>query len=218
MKNIVFLLCLFFVHAYSYAQIVVSNDLFRNLYVGVENPISISVKNIPEQNLILSVSMGEIKKVASGKYIWKVCEKNSLFGELRVYNKSALIKSIRFKLVQIPDPKILTTTQDGEILFKGIKAWWGVRAEVDSPEIYGLSCRVDKFTITILKNDGTLVSLENIGPEYQKPVIDVFTALAVGEKVTLSDFIVTVGCETTKRRLNTILTQVHSGKLYQYRH
>jgi hypothetical protein len=216
-KQLLFLL-LTFITTLVNAQVVVSNDYFKYLYIGIENSISISAKNVADANLVVTVSTGEIKRISAGKYSWKVCEQATGYSEIKIYNKSKIVDSVRFRLIPMPNPKILVTSQDGEIIFKGIKAWFGIRAEIDTTQVEGVRCTINRFIVTIQKNNGNLIRLENTGPGYDKHVIDAFTNLAIGEKVTLSDFLVTVGCELIIRKLNTTLSQVHSGKLYEFRH
>lgn len=218
MKKILLLLFFVATAVYAYTQVVVSNENFRYLYVGIENPISISIKDVPDFNTSVSVSTGEIKKVSEGRYSWKICNGVGSVEVIKIYNKLKIIDSIRFKLISLPDPKVIATTQDGEIIFKGIKAWWGIRAEINNTLIEGINCRIESFWVTIQKNNGAVVRLENAGQAYEKHLIDAFDNLVIGEKVTLSDFIVTVGCESTKRKLTTALSQVYSGKQYEFRH
>lgn len=216
-KQLLFFLLIFITHCAN-AQVVVSNDYFKYLYVGVENSISISTKNITDANLVVKVTTGEIKKISASKYSWKVCEQVTDYAEIKIYNKSRLVESVRFRLIPMPNPKIFVTTQDGEIVFKGLKAMGAVRAEMDTTQVEDVRCSINKFMVTIHKNNGNVMHLENSGAGYEKHIMDAFANLALGEKVTLSDFTVTVGCEHLIRKLNTTFSQIHSGKVYEFRH
>lgn len=200
------------------AQVVVSSDLFRHIYLGIENPISIMIKDVPDHQMGISVNQGSLRKIGPNKYTWTVCSSDKTHLFLKVYKERTLVDSIGFKLIPLPDPSLSTTTQDGEIIFKDIKAINGVRAELENFIVEGISCQIQKFTITIEKKDGTIVKLENHGSPYEKATMDEFSLLEIGETVIVSDFFVAVGCEPEVRKLKTILKQVYTGKKYQYRH
>lgn len=59
--------------------------------------------------------------------------------------------------------------------------------------------------------------IENIGPYFQSTVRNAFDSLQIGDIVKLSDFDVTIGCETLPRRIATVLTSVYTGKEREFR-
>ena len=119
------------------------------------------------------------------------------------------------KNIPMLSPTIYTCNQDNEYMFKGCS---GVRAEMKNFGIEKTPVKVEKFTISIIKKSGDIIILENVGAYYQTASIKALSNLNVGEKVSLSDFIVTVGLEKTPRKLTQVLSSVYSGKEYEIRH
>lgn len=197
------------------AQVVVSNDLFRNLYIGIENPISIMAENIPDYQMGIQVNQGSLKKIGPNKYTWTICSLDKKHVLLKVYQKQILIDSIWFKLIPLPDPNLTITTQDKEIIFKGAM---GVRVELENFPVEGIVCKIQKFNITIINIKGDTIAFENHGGGYEEQARKAFNSLKIGDKVILSDFIVIVGCDLNERKLKTVFTQVYSGKEYQFRY
>ncbi len=196
-------------------QVSVANDYFNYLYVGIENPISISATSIPDYNMTIAVNKGKLKKTGAGKFTWTVCTQEMNSVVLKIYDKLMLIDSFVFKLKALPDPKIMLHTQDNEIMFKGTT---GVRAEIENISVEGISVVTNKFLVTIIKKTGAEIKLENSGSEYTAAVAKAFKTLVAGDRVILSDFNVTVGCESTQRKLTTVIDQVYSGKQLEFRY
>ena len=112
------------------------------------------------------------------------------------------------------NPTIYTCNQDNEYIFKGCL---GVRAEIRNFGIKETPVIVEKFIINIFKKSGDTIILENVGNFYQPSSTKAFSTLNVGEKVSLSNFIVRVGHEPTLRKLTQVLSSVYSGKEYEIR-
>jgi len=82
---------------------------------------------------------------------------------------------------------------------------FGVRADVENFIIEGIRCKIYRFMVTVTKNNGAVVKVQNEG-DYFSNSRAVLINVNPGEKVVLSDFIVGVGCEPVPRQLSTILT------------
>jgi len=213
-KHLLFLL-LIVTASYVNGQIAVANNYFNYLYVGIENPISISATSIPAHNMTIVVTEGTLKSTGAGKFNWTVCVQETNSVVLKVYDKLTLIDTFLFKLKALPDPKILIYTQDKEIMFKGTM---GVRAEIDNVPIEEIPVVTNNFLVTIIKKNGAEIKMENSGGEYTTEVVSAFKSLVAGDRVILSDFQVTVGCEPNPRKLTTVIDQVCSGKPLEFRY
>lgn len=196
-------------------QTITSNDLFRKIYIGIENPISIMSYAVPEENMVVVVDFGRIHKTGSFKYTWEICTNERGFAVLKIYDKDKLIDSIVWRIISLPDPTLFINQQNGELFFKGMQ---GIRSSLENSLIENIKCTIKQFTITVEKINGEKINLVNYGNLYSEATRNAFNALKIGDKITLSDFLVFVGCETEPRRLKTTFTQVYSGKEYEFRH
>ncbi len=196
----------------SKSQTIISNSLFRNLYLGIDNPISLTNLNIPNSRLNVSTDFGDIKKIDNTNYIWRICSTNNDFVYLKVFSGQTLVDSIRFKVVQTPNPVLMTCIQDDEIMFNTCV---GIRVDMSNFILEDIKCKIEKFVISITKSNGDTFKFENVGPYYQSAV---FKDLKIGDRITLYDFEVTVGCETKPRKLTQRLISVFSGKKYEVRY
>ncbi|MFT3845756.1 MAG: GldM family protein [Lacibacter sp.] len=196
-------------------QTITSNDLFRKIYIGIENPISIMPYTVSEENVSVVVDIGRIRKTGSFKYAWEICTSERSFAVLKIYNKNELIDSIVWRIILLPDPILFINQQNGEIFFKGMQ---GIRSSLENSPIENIKCTIQQFTVSIEKRSGKKIDLINYGNFYSEEVTNAFNALKIGDKVTLSNFSVFVGCETRPRQLKATFTQVYSGKKYEFRY
>lgn len=196
-------------------QTITSNDLFRKIYIGIENPISIMSYAVPEKNMVVVVDFGRIRKTGSFKYTWEICTNERGFAVLKIYDKDKLIDSIVWRIISLPDPTLFINQQNGELFFKGMQ---GIRSSLENSPIENIKCTIKQFTINIEKINGEKINLVNYGNLYSEATRNAFNALKIGDKITLSDFLVFVGCETEPRQLKTTFTQVYSDKEYEFRH
>lgn len=66
------------------AQVAISTDKMNVLYPGLENPITVVVSDVPDSNLLLIPSMGEIKRTSASHYGWKICRRDTNFATLTI--------------------------------------------------------------------------------------------------------------------------------------
>lgn len=214
MKKQLLLLLFVVIVQFADGQVVVANDYFNYLYVGVENPISISANSIPDHNMTIAVNRGSLKKTGVGKYSWTVCSKEVNFVVIKIYNKQTLVDSFFFKLKELPTPTVFIYSQDKEFLFKGTR---GVRAEMENVPL-NVTLSIPSFLVTIIKKSGQTIKIENAGGAYTNETRKAFDMLVAGDRIILSDFTVKVGCETKPRNLTTVIDQVCSGKPLEFRY
>lgn len=186
----------------SYSQITVSNDLLKKIYLGIENPISITVSNFNMSDVVVTASIGTLKKTTTGKYTWQVCSSEKKSAWLKVYNKSKLVDSLFFRIIRLPEPSIKITSQKGQINFEPGS---GIRADIDNFSVEGIFCKIEKFKLAVIKSEGDTLRYENYGDSFKKLHDELSPLLKEGEKVIFYDFFVWIGCEKEPRKLSTEL-------------
>lgn len=66
------------------AQVAISTDKMNVLNLGIENPLTVVVSDIPDSNLLLIPSMGEIKRTSRNHYGWTICDRDTNFATLTI--------------------------------------------------------------------------------------------------------------------------------------
>jgi gliding motility-associated protein GldM len=71
----------------------VSADAMKVLYVGLENPISISVPGVPTDNVVATISNGTLRKIRDNQYMARVTQKGNITINISVRNADGSVKS-----------------------------------------------------------------------------------------------------------------------------
>jgi gliding motility-associated protein GldM len=97
----------------------ISADAMNVMYIGLENPVSISVPGFPPSSVIATMSNGSLSKKSSTSYIAKVSKRGEAIIRVSVKMDDGTTKSMgqaKFRVRNIPKPIAqLGTLQNGEI-------------------------------------------------------------------------------------------------------
>ena len=89
------------------SAVVSSQDKNNNFYIGIDNPLSVSVPGVSNDKLRVSITNGTIIKNADN-YIVNVSKVGEVIINVATEVKSGVVKSVgsyQFKAKKIPDPK-----------------------------------------------------------------------------------------------------------------
>jgi len=103
-----------------------------------------------------------------------------------------------FAQKSMPDPVITIGAQDGKTNLKS-----GVRVDVENYKEEGIICKIVKYSLTIIMNNGDSLNYENKGDSFAKLYKELTPILKGNEKLIFHDFMVQVGNEIKPRKLNT---------------
>lgn len=175
-------------------NVVISPTAMNVLYVGIDNPIDISVPGVGSDAISATMSNGTIKRGRLQGYRGEWVAKPTTVGQEAALNVSAVVNGERrrfppytFRVQSIPPPvpKFANLTTDGNVVKATALAQQGVFAE--QPDfLFDLSYTITKFTVTISQKgfDRVESSPNNrITPE-QRALIQ---ALNRGQKLYLTD-------------------------------
>jgi hypothetical protein len=109
-----------------------------------------------------------------------------------------LIGTNSFAQSSIPNPIIQFGEQDGKTNLKS-----GVRADIENYKKEGIGCKIVKFSLTVIINNGDTLNYENSGDSFTKLYKELAPILQGNEKLIFHDLMVQVGNEPKPRKLNT---------------
>jgi len=103
-------------------SMTISPTYMNVLYVGVDNPMSISVTGIPKENLIPSISIGEIKQSrATGEWVAVIpngAKEAIVSVSVKTSNGIKQMGSFKFRIKKLPDPTPTIANKKGGFLTK----------------------------------------------------------------------------------------------------
>ncbi|CAM3854751.1 gliding motility protein GldM [Sphingobacterium prati] len=185
---------------------VVSPDKMNVLYIGVNNPISVSAPGTPTDKVRVSMSGGSISSAGGGKYNVRV----SSPGTARIAvsaevapGKTQTLSSTEFRVKRIPDPiaKFAGKT-GGSMATVALKAQNALFAKLDNFD-FDATFKVTKFTMIIAKPRADAIVLSTSGGQLSSSMSSALKGIVPGTRV-IFDNIVAVGPDGTSRQLNAV--------------
>ncbi len=167
---------------------VVSLTNMNILYVGVENPISISVPGIPSKDVSASISTGSITKAAGeGNYTIKISKLErevTLSINAKIDNRVQKMGEFKYKTRKIPSPVLKVGNLSSKKVTKDELMNAGkIRATFPEDFVFKVPpLTVRSFTISVGANDKPITG-NTINPEAQS----IIKAARKGQRVMITD-------------------------------
>lgn len=189
---------------------VVSPDAMNVLYIGVDNPVSISAPGVPAESLKLSGSGVSLTSKGGGKYIARVTNPGnvSLNVSATIDGKNQNLGASTFRVKRIPKPTARVGGKTGgRISSAQLRGQSVVSAALDNFD-FDAKFRITKFNMYIAKP-----RVDPIGPyaaqgnTFSAPMKSALSGVTAGSMVMIYD-IVGVGPDGVAQNLEPITFQV----------
>lgn len=188
---------------------VVSADKMNVLYIGVENPISISAPGIPKEKIRASITGGSLSG-SNGKYIARVTNPGkvsiTVSGEIQK-GQIKTLGAMEYRVKRVPDPIAkVAGMSSGSLSASALKAQRGVFAVLENFD-FDLKFNVTKFTLFVSRAKQDIQQFTAEGPALTQGMINALSGLGPKDKVYFDD-IYARGPDGTNRRLNAVIINV----------
>ena len=196
-----------FKHTYMVAEgaVTVSADKMNVFYVGVDNPVSVSVAGVRPDLISIKATNAVVSKAKGSSYIIKPRRPGNSI--VRVYQSSAggnkEVGFSDFRVKNVPDPEAKVNNQKGGRIAKNVLLLqFGVNAQMPEDFDFDLSFKVISFTVSAVVGgfNQELPSKSNRFTDQQKGLIE---NLQRGDKIYITD-IKAIGPDGSPRPLSTI--------------
>lgn len=184
---------------------VVSPDKMNVLYIGVDNPLSVSAAGTPTDKVKVSMTGGSLSG-SGGKYNARVSSPGtariSISAEVAP-GKIQTLSTTEFRVKRIPDPiaKFAGKT-GGSMATVALKAQNAIFAKLDNFD-FDANFKVTKFTMIIAKPRADAIVLSTSGGQLSSSMKSALNGITPGTRV-IFDNIVAVGPDGTSRQLNAV--------------
>jgi len=184
---------------------VVSPDKMNVLYIGVDNPLSVSAPGTPADKIKVSISGGNISGNA-GKYVARVSTpgtaKISVAAEVAP-GKVQTLSTTDFRIKRIPDPIAKFGGKSGGTMPSvALKAQNALFASLDNFD-FDAKFSITKFTMILAKPRADAVVLSTTGNSLSAAMKSALGGIGPGTRV-IFDNIIAVGPDGTPRQLNAV--------------
>ena len=175
------------------------------LYIGVDNPLSVSAPGTPADKIKVSMSGGSLSG-SNGKYVARV----SSAGTARISvaaevapGKMQTLSSTDFRVKRIPDPIAKFGGKSGGTMPSvALKAQNAVFASLDNFD-FDAKFNITKFTMIIAKPRADAIVLSTAGNSLSGAMKTALSGIGPGTRV-IFDNIIAVGPDGSPRQLNAV--------------
>jgi len=184
---------------------VVSPDKMNVLYIGVDNPLSVSAPGMPADKIKVSISGGSLSG-SGGKYTARVSSpgtaKVSVAAEVSP-GKLQTLSTTEFRVKRIPDPvaKFAGKT-GGNMATVALKAQNALFASLENFE-FDAKFTITKFTMIIAKPRADAIVLSTSGNSLSAAMKSALNSITPGTRV-IFDNIIAIGPDGSPRQLNAV--------------
>lgn len=183
-KSILFLCCCLAIQ-FAYAQkFTIGFPRFNLAYPYVDNPLDCTVQGYPNSAIVLTADKGEIIKSSDGRFIFRPVKKGEahITVKVKVGKKLKKIGTYPVRVKEFPEPTpMVGTRHSGNISINLLIAFGGVRAILENSDVCGAPFSLISFTVVAMRGTQFLFSHKNIGPAWEKPLVDSFHTLQIGD-------------------------------------
>jgi gliding motility-associated protein GldM len=185
-------------------SVVVSPTKMNVFYIGVDNPVDVSVAGIKPEDVSITMTNGKARSKRGSSYI--VNPRRPGNSIVRVYasidGKKKQMGQKEFRVKRVPDPVATINDQKGGGISKGVLiAQVGVAAKMENFE-FDLKFRVTEFTVSTTLN-GFLKEATAKSYKLTKEQKNIIQSLSKGQRVYIQD-IKAVGPDGSVRKLPAI--------------
>jgi hypothetical protein len=135
-------------------------------YMGVDNPVTITVRGVPEEQVVIKTQGITIKKNENSHYI--VHARSLGEASITVSGGALAPTTFKYRIKQLPDPEpLLGAKHKSKNIGSGeFKAQGGVAAVMMNSDYGCFNCDLVGFTLTYVKKGTDPVTVSNTGARY----------------------------------------------------
>ncbi|MDX2003108.1 MAG: GldM family protein [Chitinophagales bacterium] len=192
------------------AAVVVSPDKMNVFYIGVENPVSISVPGYGSDKITASLTKSGSISGSGGKYIVKVTAPGETEVVVSAKGDDGKMKSFpgkKFRIKRVPDPIAkVGNSPGGKIPANQFKVQKGVNAVLENFD-FELKFKVISFDMTYAAKRQDLITKSSKSPNFTPEMLDYLSKAKPGDVFYIDDIRVQ-GPDGATRKLPSIVFQL----------
>lgn len=169
--------------------VVISPTKMNVFYIGVKNPVDISVSGIPSDKVSATISSGLLRKVSGDQYVVQVKKAGKTYINVSAQTDagSKSFGKKEFRVKRVPDPVAMVGDKKGGIVKKNaLIAYGGVKAVMEGFD-FALKYRVTGFVVSATTPDGYTVEERASSGRFTSKQIALIKRLSSGRKVYIEN-------------------------------
>ena len=190
-------------------NLVVSASKMNVFYIGVDNPVSVSIAGIAGDKIAPDMTNGRIRKVSDGEYIVNPQRPGNsiitVFADVDGSRKN--MGTAQFRVKPLPDPVVkVAGKKGGKIEKNALAAQTGVFADMENFD-FDLEFKIIEFTVSTTDKGGYFIGQPQKGNTFTNSQYDLMKAARRGQRINIED-VKAVGPDGQVRNLAPIVFEI----------
>src|SRR6056297_546334 len=190
-------------------NLVVSPTKMNVFYVGVDNPVSVSIAGVPGNKIVPSITNARIRKRSDGEYIVNPTRPGNSIVSVQAEIDGVMknMGTAQFRVKPVPDPVVkVAGKQGGKIEKNVLAAQAGVFAEMENFD-FDLEFKIIEFTVSTTDRGGYFIGEKADGSTFTQAQYDLINNLRRNSRVNIED-VKAVGPDGKVRNLPPIVFEI----------
>jgi gliding motility-associated protein GldM len=186
---------------------VISADKMNVLYIGVDNPMSISVPGVANENVTATITgaggtLVKDPKAGAGKYIARVTTQGEAIISVtaKMDGKNMPMGQMKYRVKRVPDPVAMIANMKGGKINKNVLAAQAAIIPVMENFDFDLFFKVKSFKVTIVRKGKDPVELSSESNLLTPQMKEIINSSPIGTKIYF-EYIRATGPDGTVRSL-----------------
>lgn len=187
-------------------SVALSPDKMNVMYVGVENPLSVSAAGVPSASIQVKGGGIQIEKKSNQSYIAKPSKPGR--ATITVSGQGLDPQNFEFRIKRIPTPSAKIGSKDGGLISKGeLQLYKRIDPVLENFD-FDATCRIAGFEVTREKKNGDIYSHTNRGGTFSAEVNRMIAKAKRGDKFYFEKIKATCPGDKAGRNLNSIVFRI----------
>lgn len=208
LRTFLLLFFLLFGNSWLLAQVAVGLERMNALCPGIDNPITVAVSDVPDSNLLLLPSMGEISRLHNGQYNWKICHRDTTFATLAILDtvEQREIGVFNYRVIRppIPVPVLSLATNSTTFSVGQFKAQGGISMVFENTD-WEIKAEIAGYELMYLPPHSDPSVTYNSGGRFNSRTQEMVYRAKPGDRYVFSNFTYRIGCDPMVRHSNETL-------------
>jgi hypothetical protein len=185
---------------------IASPDQMNVLYIGVDNPVTISLGTIPQNELDITLTQGKIEKAEGRKngYIVKVNTTGDM--TINVSHKGKIMGKHLFRVKRMPNPvaRLPIYERSNQITAATLRTVTGLITVLENYD-FDAKCTITSFICVFKGADNKTTIVKNEGTSFNAQLLELIKKGKVGDLFLFQEIKAKCPEDSTPRLINDII-------------
>lgn len=163
-------------------QSIVQPERMNVLFIGVDNPLTITLGNIPQEQLDITLTQGKLEKIAGRTNAYNIRVNTPGDMSITVSHKGKVMGKHNFRVKRMPNPvaRLPVYERSNEVNSATLRTITGLLTLVENFD-FDVKCGISSFTLQYKSAEGKTTKLKNEGATFSSAIQELINKAKVGD-------------------------------------